>query len=100
MTALLDVPVAATAELDDRPWGTSITLRCRHGGDATVAGAQRYEYGLTVVDRNGTSHPLGTWGDAPGELTTFTSGTSLPAGQIRTVQITAADGRPILQLEP
>jgi anti-sigma-K factor RskA len=95
MTALAQVPVAATAQLHRTAWGTEIRLDCHY----TRGVSNTYAYGLTVVDTDGRRHELGSWSLPPGDSIAFTSGTSVPVADIAKVQITA-DGKPVLQLVP
>jgi len=95
MTALAQVPVAATAHLQRTDWGTEIRLDCHY----TRGVSNTYAYGLTVVDTDGRRHDLGSWSLPPGDAVEFTSGTSVPVSEIAKVQITA-DGKPVLQLQP
>ncbi len=98
MTALANVPVTATVEMQSTAWGTQITLKCRYKGGTYTPTAQAagFVYGLTVIDTDGQAENLGTWGQAPSGLTLFTSGTSLARGAIAAVQITAG-GHPVLE---
>jgi hypothetical protein len=92
--AVRPTPITATAKLVARSWGTEIDLRCRYAGQ--VASYQPYE--LVVTDTAGTRYHAGSWTLTPGQVTAFTGGAAVPREQIKTVQITTADGTPILQL--
>ncbi len=88
--------VTATAALRPHPWGTEIDVRCKyahHGGDNG-----RHAYGLRVVDRDGKVHPAGTWTQVDEHTVVFTGGTQVRRERIAKVQVTLADGTPILQL--
>jgi len=95
LTALVQTPVHATAELHPVAWGTKIDLRCSYDELNYSPGVA---YGLRVVGRDGTAHELGDWLLVPGRDTTFTAGTSLTRADIATVQITTTTGKPLLQL--
>lgn len=95
MVAVVASPIRATAALADQPWGTEISLDCSYSGTAVPSD---WVYGLTVIDRAGTSHRLGTWTLVAGQDTRFPSGTALHRNQIARIEITAPDGSPILQL--
>lgn len=91
--------VRATAALRPRAWGTEIDVRCRyaHGGagdDDSVA----HPYGLRVVDRDGHAHDAGTWAQAGHGTVVFVGGTEVRRERIAEVQVTLADGTPVLQL--
>lgn len=89
-------PLRADAALSTRPWGTEISLDCHYRASAYPGTAATYQ--LEVVDRAGTPHKLGSWTVRPAGDTRFTSGTSLPLSDIRTVRIDLPDGTPVLQL--
>jgi predicted anti-sigma-YlaC factor YlaD len=94
MNAVRPSPVAATAKLVAKGWGTEIDLECRYSDSV-----QRYApYSLTVIDDQGIEHPAGSWLLAPGNETEFTGGTSVRREDIAKVQITLQDGTPILEL--
>jgi predicted anti-sigma-YlaC factor YlaD len=95
MSALVANPVHATAALRDVGWGTEIRLVC-HYDEGYGSG---FDYALQIVDKNGGTHPAGTWRLTPGKVTTFIGGTALPRSQIASVQITLPSGTPILQLK-
>ncbi|MGH8959681.1 MAG: anti-sigma factor family protein [Jatrophihabitantaceae bacterium] len=96
MVAVAASPVHATAVVADRSWGTQISLDCRYDGYAQTDAA----YGLTVVAKDGSAEPLGTWTLVAGRDIKFASGTALHRDQIKSIDITAPDGSPILQLTP
>jgi hypothetical protein len=95
LTALVASPVRATASLDSVQWGTMIHIDCYY----TDSGSEPpgWAYTLTVVDRSGAAHDLGSWTLTPGRETQFPAGTSLPRSQIAKVQI-KLNGQAILQL--
>jgi hypothetical protein len=87
-------PVTASARLVPRGWGTEIDLHCHY-----TQQVERYvPYNLVVIDKRGASHVAGSWKLAPGRETTFTGGTSLRKADISRIEITLADGTPILRL--
>ena len=87
-------PVHATARLLAKGWGTQIDLRCTYdyGVSANVP------YDLRVYDKDGASHDAGSWRLVPGQVTTWSGGTSVPRDQIDKIQVLGPKGRPILQL--
>lgn len=93
MTAVRPGPVAATAKLVSRGWGTEIDVVCYYRNNL-----DHYTYKLRVIDNQGRQHWAGGWNLAPGGETTFTGGTSVPVSDISRVQITLGNGMPILQL--
>jgi hypothetical protein len=88
-------PVTATAQLVAKAWGTEIDLRCHYPkGVAAYA-----PYGLVVIDKEQHRYSGGSWTLVPGKTIRFTGGTSVQREDIDRVQITLADGTPILQLD-
>ncbi|HET8581825.1 MAG TPA: zf-HC2 domain-containing protein [Jatrophihabitans sp.] len=88
-------PITATARLLSREWGTEIDLRCRY-----APGVDAYQpYDLIVKDKDGHSHAAGSWRLEPDKTITFTGGTSVPLDEISSVQITTADGVPLLEMD-
>ena len=87
-------PVEATARVVTEPWGTKINIHCDYKGPV-VPGAR---YALRVIDRDHHSYALGTWSPVPNRTVSFTAGTAVRRERIARVQVTLADGTPILQL--
>jgi Putative zinc-finger len=94
LAAVRPSPVTATAQLVSRGWGTEIELHCKYA--MSVNGYVPYR--LVVVGTDGRAHQAGSWTLAPGGSTDFTGGTALTRSEISRVQVTLADGTPILQL--
>jgi hypothetical protein len=95
LSALRTSPVTATAQLAAKAWGTEITLRCHYPN-----GVQAYApYDLVVIDKEQHRYSGGSWTLVPGHTIKFTGGTSVHRQDIDRVQITLADGTPILQLD-
>lgn len=89
-------PVSATAQVRTTEWGTQITVHCSYAaGTPMVAG---YRYQLTMRDVSGHTLPLGSWQLNNGRPITFSAGTALPVDQIRSIDISDADGTPLLEL--
>ena len=51
-----------------------------------------------MKDKDGRSHQAGSWRLEPDKTITFTGGTSVPLDEISSVQITTADGVPLLEM--
>ncbi len=94
-TAVGPSPVAATAVLTSKAWGTEIDLHCKYAQDVDEA----HPYGLRVIDVNGAAHGAGSWTLVPGQTIEFTGGTAVRRSQIAELQITRPDGTPILLLD-
>ena len=93
MSATGTAPITATADIRDVAWGTSIEVTCHYDEVEPPR-----PYALVVVDRNGTSHELGTWNLSPGKVATYQSGTALHRSEITAVEITTVSGKPLLTL--
>jgi hypothetical protein len=94
-TQVQPVPVTATATLVAKPWGTEIELNCRYAEGIE----ESHPYRLVVFDTHNHRYDAGSWMLGPGGPIEFTTGTSLRAADISRMQITLADGSPILQLK-
>jgi Putative zinc-finger len=88
-------PVTATAQLVPKRWGTEIDLRCHYPQGAAVYAP----YSLVVIDKEHHRYVGGSWTLQPGKTISFTGGASVPRNDIDRVEITLADGTPILQLD-
>jgi hypothetical protein len=95
MTALVPTPVTAEISLRGATWGTEVHVQCRYVV-AAYPGARVYD--LVVLDRGGHRHSLGSWTLSGGDRATFSSPVALSRDAIRLVQVTTAEGTPILQL--
>jgi hypothetical protein len=89
-------PVTASAQLVAKKWGTEIDLNCRY----VSTGNAYVPYHLVVIDKAHHASSAGSWTLVPGRDIHFTGGTSVQRQNIARVQITLADGTPILQLAP
>lgn len=93
-TAIRTSAMSATAQLQDKPWGTQIVLHCHYrvGVDSYVP------YQLEITDQHGQTTDAGSWTLTPGRETDFTAGTSVRQADIAKLTITLADGTPLLQI--
>jgi anti-sigma-K factor RskA len=94
LTALNGARVQATAVLRAKPWGTEITVHCKYAEGVT--GERPYR--LVVVDRANHTDDAGSWVLGPDQTVDYVGGTLVRREQIAKVQVTLADGTPILQL--
>ncbi len=85
-------PMAATIDLFDKQWGTSITVHCKE--DGPHEGGVPYQ--LFVVDEKQQRTPVGSWTSIPGGASTVTAATALHRSQIAALQIQDADGEVVL----
>lgn len=104
MTPVSDsVPISATAELDDKAWGTQIVVRCVYrrppGGGPYPGGATEYTYTMVVTDRSGGRERVASWEAKPGAPIVVDGSTSLPSSQIASIQVRDPDNDTILTLK-
>lgn len=88
-TALL----TSTVSLSEQGWGTLIELRCVCLANST---APHDTLAMVVVGRDGTRSRLASWVAHPGHTATPAGSTSMPVGQIASVQVVSADGGQVL----
>ncbi len=102
MTAVsASVPIHATAQFDDRSWGTLIRLRCTY--DAATrghypAGGTSTSYSLVVTDTNGRTEQIATWKVVPGRVSTVEGSTGLHEDEIAAIQVRSSQHAPVLRL--
>lgn len=96
MTATGAAAIRATAAIAAAPWGSEITIDCSYAGSSQYTSGDVYL--LQVVDLSGRSHEIGSWTLARSTEARFTSGTALPPGQIRAVNVVEPDGTVVLRL--
>jgi hypothetical protein len=99
MTPIGHVPVSATAAVVPVSWGTRLDLTCTYAPDiADYNLPPSVTYALVVHTRDGKAERVGTWRAIHGRRMHFTAGTSSPARDIASVEITLAIGTPVLKL--
>lgn len=103
MTAVsASVPIHATAQFQDRSWGTVIQLHCTYdagAGQYGGPGAAPHSYSLVVTDSKGHSQQVATWTVVPGKVSTVDGSTKLRQDQIAAIQIRTSDQQPVLKLQ-
>ncbi|CAN5217936.1 zf-HC2 domain-containing protein [soil metagenome] len=85
MTPLVQHAVTANLAVTPKKWGTRLDWNCRYAKSFDAAGA--VDYDLVVTNRSGTETVVATWtayGDAAKNLS---ASTSVPATDIRSVEI-------------
>lgn len=96
LVALHPSPLKVTARLTAKAWGTKIDLHCEYPANEQ----ERFAYDLVVIDGTNRRHVAGDWTLVPGKNgVDFTTGTSVPRGQIRVLQVRTSTGTPLLQLK-
>jgi hypothetical protein len=94
------VPVTATLAFTPVGWGTKLDLTCSYRptpGEYQLPRA--ITYGLFVVNRDGSAEQVGTWRALSGRTMHFAAGTAAERGDIASVEVRTASGRPVLLLE-
>ena len=94
MRSLVATPLHASARLDDRDWGTQITLDCQYDNYQPTQ-----VYKLVVTDRSGETQDAGSWRLEQGGTTHFTSGTAVKRSDIARIDISVGS-TPVLELVP
>lgn len=91
------VPIRATARLDEKAWGTQIVVRCVYQGEPDhYHGALTYT--MVVTDRAGGTQQIAAWEAKPGAPIVVDGSTSVPRAQIASVQVRTTEDEPILTL--
>jgi anti-sigma factor RsiW len=91
-----DVPIRATARLNDQPWGTRVVVRCVYRGGGEWP--EKLTYTMVVVDRSGGTQQIAAWEAKAGAPIVVDGSTSVPRAQIASVQVRTTDDQPILTL--
>lgn len=89
-------PMTATLELDDKRWGTAITVICSYDESMRTS----VPYDLAIVDVDGHESSAGSWSGVPGVTARIPVATAIPRARISAFEIRLADGRTILQGSP
>jgi hypothetical protein len=97
-------PLSASIRLSPESWGTSIHMHCSYGSpsDAAAYGAGEAApvsrgYSLYVTDSSGTTTEVATWWAGPGSTVEQSAATTLPIGQISSVDVRSVDGTVLLK---
>lgn len=96
LAQVLPGPMTATLELDDRRWGTAITVVCSY--DEGMRSSVPYD--LAIVDIEGHESSAGSWSGVPGVTARIAVATAVPRERISALEIRLSDGRTILRGSP
>lgn len=100
MTPVDQDRVDASVALTSVAWGTRLDLTCSYdqpsGGYRPDAPLPTYT--LVVRTQDGAVEQVATWKALPGRTMHLTGATALDTDQIVSVEVRAADGRPVLEL--
>ena len=97
-------PLTARVTLTSKKWGTSIGMVCAWKADSSWApypgGTSRWDYGLWVVARDGTTDRVATWSAGPGDVVRTTDSTAIPVRNIERIELRALDTGTVLLEAP
>lgn len=98
MTAVRQVPVTATVQLEKVAWGTRVHLRCTYDGNAW---SSPVVYRLVAVPRHGgATQQIARWKVLPGKEAVVDGSTDLATRDIASLRLEAADGTVLLSMQP
>lgn len=99
MTPVEPSPLTATVSLVSYSWGTGVAMRCTYGPESEGADDGDVDrLAMVAVGRDGSRTQLATWFAHTGVLASPTGSTSMPIGQIASIQVVSADtGHVLLQ---
>jgi hypothetical protein len=99
MAPVGDAPVHASLVFTAVAWGTRLDLTCTYGDEAEPYRLPpSVTYGLFVRTRDGRTEQVGTWRSLKGRTMRLTAATATSRGDIASVEVRTAKGRPVLEL--
>jgi hypothetical protein len=97
MVPLGSESMSANLAFTSVPWGTRLDLTCTYPpADEGYEGPS--PFGLFVHARDGRVEKVATWRALPGKTMRLTAATATSRGDIASVEVRAADGKPVLKL--
>ena len=100
MAALGDVPVEASLGLERVTWGTRMLLTCTYDKYSVgVELPQKVDYLMWVTATDGRSEQVGSWTSVSGTTMEVPAATSVPRGDIASVEVRTTSGRVVLRLD-
>ena len=97
MTQVSRDPMVASVALTPVAWGTKLNLTCSYPPEGI-----QYEggaYALVVHTKDGRSERVATWNGVPGGSMKVSGGTAAWKQDIRSVEVTRLNGKPVAELE-
>lgn len=94
MHAVAASPITASLAVTPEAGGSLLRMSCTYRG----AYALPHPYALVVTDTAGTRHRLATWRVGPDGKASVSASVGVPPSRIAMVELTTADGRPLLRL--
>jgi anti-sigma factor RsiW len=96
MTAVVDSPVTASADLVAHAWGTEVTMKCRYRDDSEWS----RPYSLVAVNDQGVEREIATWVVGPSHEATVSGSVPWQPSHIRSVEVRTTSGTALLRLMP
>jgi hypothetical protein len=96
MTAVVDSPVRATADLVAHKWGTEISMNCRYADKSEWS----RPYALVAIDDDGAELEIATWTVGPGKTASVSGSVPLQPDQIDSLEVRTTSGKALLRLSP
>jgi hypothetical protein len=98
MTRVGTDPMGATLALTPVAWGTRLDLTCSYPAISGDYAGGASSYALVVHTAGGTAQRVATWKPLPGRTMQLTAATATAPARITEVDVTRADGTPVLEL--
>jgi hypothetical protein len=99
MTSVADDPMTASVALTPVAWGTRLDLTCTYPrAGSHLSGQTPTTYKLVVHTVDGRRQSVTSWKGVPGAVMHLSGGTAFDLSQISRVDVTWADGSPVLEL--
>ncbi len=92
-----ETPLAASVDLTETNWGTSISMVCDYPATASGTGYPTdATYSLVITDIAGVESQVSTWTATPGKTVTLNAGTATAVDHIATIEVRDAAGESVL----
>ncbi|MBZ5740619.1 anti-sigma factor family protein [Nocardioides mangrovi] len=100
MTQVDQDSVEASVALTSVAWGTKLDLTCTYDEPASAYGEHHEPptYAMVVRSADGDTQQVATWRGLPGKTMHVSGATALTADDIASVEVVAADGHALLEL--
>ncbi|MDT7727318.1 MAG: hypothetical protein QOI21_3894 [Actinomycetota bacterium] len=94
MTALGNFPVQADVGLEDKDWGTRVSMSCSYTGGRSVG-----DYVLVAVQHDGTITELASWSAVPKDTAHLVVATEIKRADIQALEVRTRSGLALLRLD-
>jgi hypothetical protein len=89
-----DLPITARVGLEDRGWGTEVTMECAY--EKTDHYAKAWRLKLVAYGPDGESEQIGSWVAGPGKSVDFTGVTRFSGDQLARLELARSTGESLL----